>query len=164
MAETCTNIYEARNRAASVMQAGKNDVARSRTVSALMIALTSLLTKHAWVTRKAIPSSARTTRAGLVTLADRVSRYVLAGHIRNKHAAGVTAVTTRLLSPHKNKCHTITFDNGKEFAEHELMEVDRLSHRPRKVLGFRTPHEVFFCVEVLYTKQPLVVALLRLHF
>jgi len=51
----------------------------------------------------------------------RVSRYVLAGHIRSKHAAGVTAVTTRLLSPHKNKCHTITFDNGKEFAEHELI-------------------------------------------
>lgn len=64
MAETCTNIYETRNRAASVMQAGKNDVARSRTVSTLMIARTSLLTKHAWVTGKAIPSSARTTKAG----------------------------------------------------------------------------------------------------
>jgi len=60
-------------------------------------------------------------KGGLVTLAERVSRYVLAGHIRSKHAAGVTAVTKRLLRPHKKKCHTITFDNGKEFAEHELM-------------------------------------------
>lgn len=147
-------------------------------------------------------------KGGLVTLAERKSRYVLAGHIRSKHAAGVTAVTTRLLSPHKDKCHTITFDNGKEFAEHERMAtelnaeiyfahpyrswerglnensngllrqyfpkgmeltdiseehvqwaVERLNHRPRKVLGYRTPHEVFFGVEVNYTKQQLVVAL-----
>lgn len=58
-------------------------------------------------------------RGGLVTLAERKSRYVLAGHISSKHAEGVTAVITRLLSPHQDKCHTITFDNGKEFAGHE---------------------------------------------
>ena len=147
-------------------------------------------------------------KGGLVTLAERKSRYVLAGHIRSKHAEGVTAVTTRLLKPHKEKCHTITFDNGKEFAEHEKMAaelkvdiyfahpyhswerglnensngllrqyfpkgmelvditeeqvqeaVERINHRPRKVLGFRTPHEVFFGVEIRYTKQPLTVAL-----
>ena len=148
-------------------------------------------------------------KGGLVTLAERKSRYVLAGHIRSKHAAGVTAVTTRLLTPYKDKCHTITFDNGKEFAEHEKMAaelkadiyfanpyhswerglnensngllrqyfpksmqladiteeqvqgaVERINHRPRKVLGFRTPYEAFFGVEVRYTKQPLIVALL----
>ena len=147
-------------------------------------------------------------KGGLVTLAERKSRYVLAGHIRSKHAAGVTAVTTRLLTPYKDKCHTITFDNGREFAEHEKMAaelkadiyfanpyhswerglnensngllrqyfpkgmeltniteeqvqeaVERINHRPRKVLGFRTPHEVFFGVELRYTKQPLAVAL-----
>lgn len=63
-------------------------------------------------------------KGGLVTLAERKSRYVLAGHIRSKHAEGVTAVTTRLLKPHKEKCHTITFDNGKEFAEHEKMAAE----------------------------------------
>ena len=147
-------------------------------------------------------------KGGMVTLAERKSRYVLAGHIRSKHAAGVTAVTTRLLMPYKDKCHTITFDNGREFAEHEKMAVElkadiyfanpyhswerglnensngllrqyfpkgmeltniteeqvqeaveRINHRPRKVLGFRTPHEVFFGVELCYTKQPLAVAL-----
>ena len=145
---------------------------------------------------------------GMVTLAERKSRYVLVGHIRSKHATGVTAVTTRLLTPYKDKCHTITFDNGREFAEHEKMAaelkadiyfanpyhswerglnensngllrqyfpkgmelvditeeqvqeaVERINHRPRKVLGFRTPHEVFFGVEIRYTKQPLTVAL-----
>jgi transposase, IS30 family len=139
-------------------------------------------------------------RGGLVTLAERKSRYVVAGHIRSKHAEGVTAVTTRLLSPHKDKCHTITFDNGKEFAKHETIAaelnvdiyfahpyhswerglnknsngllrqyfpkgmelttvteeqvqraVERLNHRPRKVLQFRSPHEVLFGVSLSYT-------------
>jgi len=45
--------------------------------------------------------------------------------------------------------------------EQVQMAVDRLNHRPRKVLEFRTPHEVFFGVEVLYTKQPQAVALLN---
>ena len=52
-------------------------------------------------------------RGGLVTLAERKSRYVLAGHIRSKHADIVTAVTTRLLTPHRDRFRTITFDNGK---------------------------------------------------
>ena len=37
--------------------------------------------------------------------------------------------------------------------------VDRLNHRPRKVLGFRTPFEVFFEKTVRYTKSPLGIAL-----
>ena len=78
-------------------------------------------------------------KGGLVTLAERKSRYVLAGHIRSKHAAGVAAVTTRLLRPHKEKCHTITFDNGKEFAEHELMaaelKADIYFAHPLQLLG-----------------------------
>ena len=63
-------------------------------------------------------------RDGLVTLAERKSLYVLAGHIRSKHTDGVTSVTKRLLIPHKDKCHTITFDNGKEFAEHESIATE----------------------------------------
>lgn len=115
---------------------------------------------------------------------------------------------TWLLRPHKDKCYTMTFDNGKEFAEHETISaeldvdvyfahpyhswerglnensngllrqyfpkemeltevtqeqvrraVDRLNHRPRKVLGFRTPFEVFFGKTVRYTRSPLGVAL-----
>jgi IS30 family transposase len=37
--------------------------------------------------------------------------------------------------------------------------VGRLNHRPRKVLGFRTPHEIFFGLSVNYTKSPEKVAL-----
>jgi IS30 family transposase len=44
--------------------------------------------------------------------------------------------------------------------EEQVQEaVERINHRPRKVLGFRTPHEVFFGVKLRYTKQPLAVAL-----
>jgi IS30 family transposase len=37
--------------------------------------------------------------------------------------------------------------------------VDKLNHSPRKVLGYRTPPELFFGVKFDYTKQPPVVAL-----
>ena len=47
-----------------------------------------------------------------------------------------------------------------DITEEQVQEaVERINHRPRKVLGFRTPHEVFFGVELRYTKQPLAVAL-----
>lgn len=147
-------------------------------------------------------------RGALVTLAERKSRYMLAAQVPGKQASGVTAAVTQLLRPHKGKCHTMTFDNGKEFAEHEAIAaeldvdvyfahpyhswerglnensngllrqyfpkgmelvkvtqeqvqwaIDRLNHRPRKVLGFRTPFEVFFGKTVRYTKSSLRVAL-----
>ncbi|MGZ8256319.1 MAG: IS30 family transposase, partial [Gallionella sp.] len=40
-----------------------------------------------------------------------------------------------------------------------LRAVNKLNHRPRKVLGFRSPHEVFFGVELNYTKPTQAVAL-----
>ena len=147
-------------------------------------------------------------RCALVTLAERKSRYILAAKVPGKHASGVTTAVTKLLRPHKGKCYTMTFGNGKESAEHKSIAteldvdvyfahpyhswerglnensngllrqyfpkemeligvtqeqvqwaVDRLNHRPRKVLGFRIPFEVFFGKTVRYTKSPLGVAL-----
>lgn len=57
----------------------------------------------------------------VVTLVDRVSRFTLAERLDSKHADGVTAVINGLLTAHKQTCHTITFDNGKEFAGHQTM-------------------------------------------
>jgi IS30 family transposase len=37
--------------------------------------------------------------------------------------------------------------------------VNRLNHRPRKVLDFKTPFEVFFGKPMRYTKSTLTVAL-----
>lgn len=129
----------------------------------------------------------------LVTLVERKSRYTLACQLNSRHSAGVTQAVIELLRPHKVHCKTLTFDNGKEFAEHEFIArclrakvyfahpycswerglnenhngllrqffpkkanllkvtqdqvqeaVYRLNHRPRKCLGYRTPHEVFY--------------------
>lgn len=129
----------------------------------------------------------------LVTLVERCSRYTLVRHLPNREAAPVSAAILEMLRPHKAQCLTLTFDNGKEFADHvffgncldadvffahpyhswergtnentngllrqffpkamsflNLSGIDvedatyRLNHRPRKCLGYRTPHEVFF--------------------
>jgi IS30 family transposase len=134
----------------------------------------------------------------LVTLVERRSRYTLAQRLDSKHADGVSAAINALLTPHKEQCHTITFDNGREFAGHEsiaahlqaavyfahpyhswergvnentnglirqyhpkntnlkqvsqeqvALTVHKLNHRPRKCLGYQTPHEVFFGLKIL---------------
>lgn len=55
----------------------------------------------------------------LVTLDDRLSKLRLAAPLKTKHAKGVTETIIKLLEPIKDWVHTITFDNGKEFAFHE---------------------------------------------
>ena len=57
----------------------------------------------------------------LVTLAERKSRYALVKRISSKHAQPVGDAVIALLRPHRKHCHTVTFDNGKEFAQHEYM-------------------------------------------
>ncbi len=130
---------------------------------------------------------------GLVTMVDRLSRYTLARALIRRCALPTSQAICEMLGPHAQRCHTITLDNGSEFALHqefgaalgasvyfarphspwqrglnentngllrqyfpkgscmrEITEqqvqhaVDRLNHRPRKCLGWRTPHEVFF--------------------
>ena len=132
-------------------------------------------------------------QGALVTLVERKSRYTLACRLASRHSAGVTEAVIELLRPHRGQCRTLTFDNGKEFAEHAFMAqclrarvyfahpycswerglnenhngllrqyfpkktnflkvsqhqvadaVYLLNHRPRKCLGYRTPHEVFY--------------------
>lgn len=131
-------------------------------------------------------------RGALVSMVERKSQYLLLGHVPQRTAQAVTAQLVQRLSPHRPHVHTITNDNGSEFAYHEstarqletkiyfadpfcsqqrgLNEqvnglirqywpkksdlrhineaqlqfvMDRLNHRPRKSLGFKTPHEVF---------------------
>lgn len=143
----------------------------------------------------------------LLTLVERSSRYLVAAPLENRQADGVAAAINRHLLPHKDKCHTITFDNGLEFAKHadvaayldaniyfahpyqswerganenanglirqyypkstnlkkirpqEIQAtINKLNHRPRKCLGYKTPHEVFYNLPVTPLKN-LPVAL-----
>ena len=127
----------------------------------------------------------------LVRLNERKSRYCLIAHVPFKTAQALSDTVISLLTPFAPYVHTLTTDNGKEFAQHERIAsrldaqfffahpyaswergdenmngllrqffpkkmrfesitwehiafaMHRLNHRPRKCLGFKTPHEVF---------------------
>ena len=129
----------------------------------------------------------------LVTVVDRKSKFTLIKNVVSKHAEVVTQALIEMITPLKNITHTITSDNGKEFAHHKqvsaaldadfyfanpyhswerglnehtnglirqylpkksvfigvskeeiIMIQNRLNHRPRKILNYKTPYEVFF--------------------
>jgi IS30 family transposase len=64
----------------------------------------------------------RGKRSGLVTLVDRRSRYLLAAKLKDRTAGRTRRKMERLLkhlAPELRQ--TITFDNGKEFSEHEAL-------------------------------------------
>lgn len=55
----------------------------------------------------------------LVTIVERATLLTLVAPVANKSAEAVTKATINLLLPYKDVVHTITADNGKEFAYHE---------------------------------------------
>ena len=128
----------------------------------------------------------------LVTLVERKSGYAVVAKVHRKTSEQVSAAIIKRLTPLASRAKTITFDNGKEFASHKLIDQslgsttyfadpfaswqrgsnenyngllrqyipknrhlptvtheelkmieDRLNHRPRKRLGFKTQHHVF---------------------
>jgi len=132
-------------------------------------------------------------KGALVTVVDRKSKFVLIKNVPSKEASVVTKALIEMIQPIKGITHTITSDNGKEFAYHKqisaaldtdfyfanpyhswerglnehtnglirqylpkksvfigvskeeiIMIQNRLNHRPRKVLNYKTPYEVFF--------------------
>jgi len=134
----------------------------------------------------------RKQHGALVTLVERRSRYTVMGKVATKQAEEVATTTIDLLEPKQEHTHTITADNGKEFAAHQRIGqalqaqvyfahpyhawerglnentnglirqyfpkytdletvtdadiqhvLERLNHRPRKRLGFRSPDEVW---------------------
>ena len=124
--------------------------------------------------------------------------------LRQLMVTSVRKAIVKQLKPFRHMVHTLTTDNGKEFAQHEriaseldlgyyfahpyaawerganenlnglvrqffpkhskLEEVtdeeialaqDRLNHRPRKCLGYKTPHQVFW--KQLHSNQPVAL-------
>ena len=57
----------------------------------------------------------------LLTLVESKSRYTLARPLNSRHSVGVTEAVIALLQPHRRRCYTLTFNNGKEFAEHAFI-------------------------------------------
>jgi IS30 family transposase len=140
----------------------------------------------------------------LVTINERKSRYALIKRVTSKQAPIVRRAIFTKLKPFARLVHTLTTDNGKEFAQHERIAADlklnyyfahphaawerganenlnglirqffpkhrrleevtddeialaqhRLNHRPRKCLGYKTPHQVFW--EQLNSNQPVAL-------
>ena len=58
-------------------------------------------------------------KQALVTIVDRYSKLTLIKKVTHKRAELVRITAVELLSPISHWVHTITSDNGKEFAEHE---------------------------------------------
>jgi IS30 family transposase len=132
-------------------------------------------------------------KGALVTVVDRKSKFTLIKNLPSKEAEVVTQALIEMIQPIKAVTHTITSDNGKEFAYHKQVSAaldadfyfanpyhswerglnehtnglirqylpkkseflhiskeeiitiqNRLNHRPRKSLGYKTPYEVFF--------------------
>lgn len=58
-------------------------------------------------------------KAPLVTMVDRRSKFLLVQQVPSKHAAGVADALIESLQRCGRKTHSITSDNGKEFAQHQ---------------------------------------------
>ena len=60
--------------------------------------------------------------AALVTLTERRSRYTLAAHVPRRQAQPVSQAIIQMLRAHPRHRHTLTLDNGKEFAQHAWVQ------------------------------------------
>lgn len=58
-------------------------------------------------------------KGAMITLTERKSLYVKIAKLNTRESTETTLKTVQLLRPLKTCCFTITFDNGKEFAEHK---------------------------------------------
>lgn len=63
-------------------------------------------------------------RHAIVSLTERKSRLALLSKVERKTAQKVADAVIELLKPLPVRTHTITADNGKEFAEHERIAKD----------------------------------------
>lgn len=58
----------------------------------------------------------------LVTMVERRSRFTFVLKASDKSALEVSTAIITALHPHRERVHTLTYDNGKEFAKHALID------------------------------------------
>ena len=63
-------------------------------------------------------------KGAILTINDRVSGYLWMAKLTGKDANDLADKAIEILSPHKEWIKTITSDNGKEFAKHELISEE----------------------------------------
>ena len=62
-------------------------------------------------------------KQAIVSLVERKSGYTLIRKVERKTARAVRKAAVSLLKPHRDKVHTLTSDNGREFSEHEQIAM-----------------------------------------
>lgn len=60
-------------------------------------------------------------KGAMVTLTERKSRFLVATPVKDKQSHTVGGAVAAALEPHKAHVHTLTFDNGREFADHNFI-------------------------------------------
>lgn len=134
-----------------------------------------------------------THKQAIVSVVERATQFVLLKKVERKTAEAVSDALVTLMEPYENAIHTMTLDNGKEFAAHAeitkklgtqvffadpysswqrglneqvnglvrqyfpkkkkfstitqqevFYAAHKLNTRPRKLLGYKTPQEMFF--------------------
>ena len=60
-------------------------------------------------------------KGAIVTVVERKSNFILMKKLKSKNAKLLAKQTIRMLAPYKDLVHSITSDNGLEFAEHEYI-------------------------------------------
>ncbi len=75
---------------------------------------------------------------GLLTLVERKSKLTKISKLRRSTARATQRATVRRLKPIKKFVHTITFDNGKEFAAHQ-----DIAHALKARIFFATPYHAW---------------------
>lgn len=63
-------------------------------------------------------------KGALVTINERKTGFTKVKRVKSKNSKTVAKAIIRALLPIKEYCHTITSDNGKEFADHELISQE----------------------------------------
>jgi IS30 family transposase len=77
-------------------------------------------------------------KGGLLTLVERKSQLTKISKLRRSTARATQRATVRRLKPIHNFVHTITFDNGKEFAAHQ-----DIAHALNAKIFFATPYHAW---------------------
>ena len=68
-----------------------------------------------------MPNLPKDHQGVVATLVERKTQYTVLAKSKTKQAPQVRQRIEQTLAPHRSRVHTITYDNGLEFAEHQKM-------------------------------------------
>ena len=70
-------------------------------------------------------------KSALLTLVERATRYTIICKLDSLKAEDTARAAVRALKAHKDRVHTITMDNGKEFYQHtKIAKALKAENRP----------------------------------